>query len=214
MIGAHVRTTDSSFCNATGFMDAVRPILPNLRSYARRLTGNGADGDDLVQDTLTRAWKARDRFEAGTNLKAWMMRIERNSFLSGRQRDRRCVDLDSELMERRLVEGPRQEEAIHFANLDRAIEALSAGQREAFRNVAGGQGYKQAAEKLGIAESTLKSRVSRARAALVRALESGPTAVIANDHSSSLRMEGVDYGEAETGTIYEAWKRSGSRTIG
>ena len=195
-----------SFGSAAGFMDAVRPILPSLRAYGRRLTGNLPDTDDLVQDTLARAWGARGRFEAGTNLKAWMMRIERNSFLNGRRRAARQIELDPEVLDRTLSEPAAQEERLHLGDLDRAVHALPAVQREAFEAVSSGIRYDDLAQKLGVPEGTLKSRVSRARSAILDSIDKGirpqelylvPTA-----------------GQADTTSLYEAWKRSGSRTIG
>jgi RNA polymerase sigma-70 factor (ECF subfamily) len=197
---------EPSFGSAAGFMAAVRPILPALRAYGRHLTGNLPDSDDLVQDTLARAWQARDGFQPGTNLKAWMIRIERNSFLTHIRRNRRMVELDPETLERQLVETAAQEEQLNLEDLDRAIGALPAVQREAFVGVSQGNRYEAVAEQLGIAEGTLKSRVSRARIALVGALE--------NFEAAPKRTAGKPAVQGTSTTTYQQWKKSGSRIIG
>ena len=202
---------EPGFGSSAGFMRAVRPILPLLRAHARRFTGNVPDSDDLVQDTLIRAWKARERFEPGTNLKAWMIRIERNSFLNGRRRASRQVDLDPESIDRYLIEGPTQGEQLHFADLSRAVDALPEAQRQAFAGVTAGRRYADIASELGISEGTLKSRVSRARVAIVRALEAGKPVDILPGAATD---EVAGTTEPAASPIYEAWKRSGSRMIG
>jgi len=196
---------DTPFRSAAGFAKAIRPILPVLRGYARRLTGNSPDSDDLVQDTLTRAWRARERFVPGTNLKAWMVRIERNSFLSGRRRANRQVDVDPEVFAN-LSEAPAQEEALHFADLHRAIDALPEGQRQAFLSASTGDPYEAVAEQFGIAEGTVRSRVFRARAAIIASLESG-------DRGATIQELPREPG-AKASSRYDEWKRSGSRMIG
>src|SRR3954467_11947370 len=66
--------------------------LPNLRAFALSLTHNVTYADDLVQDTILRAWANLDRFEVGTNLQAWLFTILRNSFYSQHRKKRREVE--------------------------------------------------------------------------------------------------------------------------
>ena len=73
-----------------------------LSAYARRLTGGGADADDLLQDTMLRCWTARASFAAGTSLAAWARTVMKNSFLTGRRRARFHADLPEEARDRML----------------------------------------------------------------------------------------------------------------
>lgn len=196
----------SSFLTEAGFMKAVDPILPLLRARARRMTGNVNDGDDLVQDTLVRAWRYRDRFEPGSNLKAWMIQIERNSFLSDLRRVRPTVELPPDYAHTGLRVNAGQETNLHMEDLDRAVRTLPREQHDAFVVAQGGKRYREASQQLGISERALKSRVARARSAIVRSLDAAPPFPL------------KDVGTAEparpTLTRYEEWKRAGSRTIG
>ena len=71
--------------------DELITHLPALRAFALSLTRSGASADDLVQDTVVKAWTHIDRFELGTNMRAWLFAILRNTFYSGRRRSaRRC----------------------------------------------------------------------------------------------------------------------------
>ena len=69
-----------------GFVAAVDAVLPALRRYARHLSRDQGEGDDLVQETMTRAWAARTRFQPGTNFRAWLFRTVRNACLMKRRR--------------------------------------------------------------------------------------------------------------------------------
>lgn len=135
-----------------------------------------------------------------------MIRIERNSFLSGRRRGRLQVDLDSDALDRRSTAPPTQEEALYFADFDRAMDGLPDVQRQAFVGVSEGRRYDDLASMLGVAEGTVRSRVFRARAALARALETV---------SGTAEAQGDDGQEAGAeNATYAAWKRSGTRLIG
>lgn len=74
---------------ASAFETAVRPHLDALYRTALRMTGQAASAEDLVQETVTRAYRAFDRFEAGTNLKAWLFRILTNASINEFRRARR-----------------------------------------------------------------------------------------------------------------------------
>lgn len=128
--------------------------------------------DDLVQETLLKAWAARDRFEPGTNMRAWTFIILRNAYLTEMRRGRFRGDYDEDLAERTLVTPAGQEGPIHLADLHRALMVLPPERREALLLVgAGGFSYEEAARICGCATGTVKSRVGRARAALNAMLE-------------------------------------------
>jgi RNA polymerase sigma-70 factor (ECF subfamily) len=145
-----------------------------LRAYGRSLSGDIDRADDLVQDTMLKAWASRHRFAAGTSMKAWTFVILRNVFLSQMRRQKFHGEYDAVAAERLLVAAPLQEEATNVADIQRAMLELSADQREALILVgAGGMSYEEAAQICDVAVGTMKSRVSRARTALAAILASG-----------------------------------------
>lgn len=166
--GAVTRLDDAAF------KAELAAVVPHLRAYGRSLTGDIDRADDLVQDTMLKAWASRDRFAAGTSMKAWTFVILRNVFLSQMRRQKFHGDYDELTAERLLVAAPLQEEATHVADIQRALLELSADQREALILVgAGGMSYEEAAGICNVAVGTMKSRVSRARAALEAIIASG-----------------------------------------
>ena len=76
---------------APGWRNEVVALIPALRAFAWSLSHNAADADDLVQDTLIKAWTHRDKFEPGTNLRAWLFTILRNTYYTAVVRRRREV---------------------------------------------------------------------------------------------------------------------------
>ena len=128
------------------------------------LCGNRDYADDLVQDTLMRAWGKMDRFQAGTNLHAWLFTILRNLFHSEyRKRRREVEDADGKYAAALSVQ-PEQMPHLDFEDLQKALARLPHDQREALLLVgASGFSYEQAAEICGCAVGTIKSRVNRAR---------------------------------------------------
>ena len=76
------RAVDLSASDKQRFQDEAMPLLDSLYAGALRMTRNPADAEDLVQDTLLRAYRAFDRFEPGTNLKAWLFRIMTNAYIN------------------------------------------------------------------------------------------------------------------------------------
>jgi len=151
--------------------DELRAAMPNLRAFAMSLCGNRDRADDLVQDTLIRAWAKMDRFEAGTNLNAWLFTILRNGFYSDyRHRVREVEDADGSYAGR-LFSIPDQEAHLDLEDFQKALMTLSADHREALLLV-GVEGftYEQAAEICGCVLGTIKSRVNRARTRLAALL--------------------------------------------
>ncbi|WBQ10944.1 sigma-70 family RNA polymerase sigma factor [Hyphomonadaceae bacterium ML37] len=149
------------------FHDQLRIETPELRRHAIRLTRDWHRAQDLVQETLTKAWANRARYTPGTNLRAWLHTILRNTFLSDvRKRRREVEDADGHLTAR-LSQPPSQDHAVALSQLMTAMTALPESQRQALTLV-GATGFSQeeAAIRLGCAIGTIKSRVSRARASL------------------------------------------------
>jgi RNA polymerase sigma-70 factor (ECF subfamily) len=144
--------------------DELRAAIPNLRAFAMSLCGNRGYADDLVQDTLVRAWGKMDRFEAGTNLHAWLFTILRHVFYSDRRKKVREVEDADGSYANRLTTVPNQEGHLDLEDFHQALMRLPADQREALILV-GVEGftYEEAAEISGCVAGTIKSRVNRAR---------------------------------------------------
>jgi RNA polymerase sigma-70 factor (ECF subfamily) len=165
--------TDSSK-PVSDFKADLVALIPFLRAFARSLCGHADEADDLAQETLTRAWKARHSFAPGTNLKAWVFTILRNQFYSERRRSWRQMAWDQDKAERIPSGSNDQEAASHLSDLARAMHGLTAEQREALILVSvGGFAYAEAASICGCAIGTVKSRVARARANLITLLDGG-----------------------------------------
>ena len=156
------------------FKRELAAVIPHLRAFGRSLSGSRDLADDLVQETLMKAWAARERFQAGTNMRAWTFIILRNHFLSQMRRARFKGEWDDLVADRMLAAPAGQDKQIELADLQRALLQLPASQREALILVgAGGFAYEEAAEICGVAVGTIKSRVARGRAALEHLLEDG-----------------------------------------
>ena len=139
-------------------------LLPNLRAFARSLSGNVDSADDLVQETLVKAWRSRDSFTSGTNLKAWLFAILRNTYISDiRKRKREVPDPDGLLAGQLAVKGS-QEGHVDMQDFVTALAQLPQDQKEALLLVgAEGFSYEEVALMCGCAVGTIKSRVNRAR---------------------------------------------------
>ncbi|RVT95796.1 sigma-70 family RNA polymerase sigma factor [Rhodovarius crocodyli] len=148
-------------------------LVPQLRGYARRMVVTG-EGDDLVQDVLTRALAAKDRFQDGTNLRAWLFTILRNRFYNFyANREKRTLPLDDATAETLRIE-PVQEWSLRNADLKRALAQLPPTLREALLLSAGAEmSYAEIGEVIGCPSGTVKSRVFRARQELARLLDGG-----------------------------------------
>jgi RNA polymerase sigma-70 factor (ECF subfamily) len=151
------------------FRDEVISLIPPLRGYAIALTRSSTEADDLVQDALVRAWQFRSGFRVGTNLKAWLYKILRNTFYTQSERRWRTVqDVDGKLAAQ-LTCNPDQEWRLVYDELLEALGHLSKDTRDALLLVvAAGLTYEEAAEITGCAVGTMKSRVNRARERLAK----------------------------------------------
>jgi RNA polymerase sigma-70 factor, ECF subfamily len=147
-------------------------LVPQLHTFARSLCRDGVRADDLVQEALLRAFDNLERFKPGTNLKAWLFTIVRNEHYSQlRRRKFEAHDVTNDLLPEPSVP-PDHDGELELRDLNRALAVLSPGQRAALILVsASGFSYEEAASICGCAVGTIKSRVARARAALLAMLE-------------------------------------------
>lgn len=158
--------------SAPSWRDEVVGLIPALRAFAWSLSHNGSDADDLVQDTLIKAWTHRDKFQPGTNLRAWLFTILRNTYYTNVVRRRREVRDETGQYAATLHSAPTQEWTVAMRALQAALQQLPAEHREALILVgAAGLSYEEAAEICGCALGTIKSRVNRARARLLKLMD-------------------------------------------
>jgi RNA polymerase sigma-70 factor (ECF subfamily) len=149
-------------------------LIPRLRRYARALVGDRASADDLVQDTLERAWAKLHLYRRGTDLRAWLFTVMHNVHVNKVRATRVTDTLDDEMPE--LALRPPQGDALMVRDLDRAIALLPAEQRAVLLLVTlEDMSYDEVARTLGIPIGTVMSRLSRAREKL-RGLMLGQTA--------------------------------------
>src|SRR5471032_2551003 len=156
------------------FHEQLKTILPRLRVYALSLTRDRDAADDLVHDTVVKALTGRKSFQPGTNLSAWVFRIQRNEFISGLRRTRPTVPVDSVIADS-LSHPAHQESRLVMREFMCAFGKLAATQREALLlAVLEGESYEVIAAHTGVSV-TVKSRISRARDTLERLLLEGDT---------------------------------------
>jgi RNA polymerase sigma-70 factor (ECF subfamily) len=148
------RRTDYDTATAT-WRDDVVALIPALRAFAWSLSHNSADADDLVQDTLIKAWTHRAKFEPGTNLRAWLFTILRNTYYTAVVRRRREVSDENGKHAATLSAAPTQDWSVAMRSLQAALHRT----------------YEEAAEICGCALGTIKSRVNRARARLLKIMD-------------------------------------------
>ena len=145
--------------------------IPHLRAFARTFCSDPARADDLVQETLIKAWKNLHSFQTGTNFKAWLFTILRNAYFSEFRKRKREVDDPDETHTKSLAVSPEQPGHLDLADLRVALSELPVDQREALLLVgAEGFSYEEAAQICGCAVGTVKSRVNRARKRLAELL--------------------------------------------
>lgn len=156
------------------FEQELLALLPRLRRFARGLSQNAADADDLCQAALERALKSREQWQAGTRLDSWMYRITRNIWIDNRRATRRRgihADIDDGVMQIADDSHTRMEVSVELGDVEKAMAKLPDEQREAVILVlVEGYAYREAAEILEVPIGTLTSRLVRGREALVREL--------------------------------------------
>lgn len=159
---------------ADDFRQSLTEVLPDLRAYARALESNHARADDIVQEALMKAWTARDRFEPGTNLKAWLFAIIRNVRISQFRKTKwETEDVDGVCAAAQSAPAT-QELRMTLLEVEEALRLLPEEQREAIVMIgASGLTYEEASAVAGVSVEALKSRVARGRRALAELLRSG-----------------------------------------
>lgn len=161
------------------FRDNLLEAMKSLRAFSRTFHRDAARAEDLVQDTMLKAWSKREQFKEGSNMRAWLFTILRNTYLSElRKKKREVEDVDGALTAG-LAEKPAQEGHMAMLDFRAALDQLNDEQREALILVgASGFSYDEAAKIVGTAPGTVKSRVSRARKVLAELMgESGDNIV-------------------------------------
>ncbi|WP_445504023.1 sigma-70 family RNA polymerase sigma factor [Microvirga sp. G4-2] len=177
--------------NDTKRMDVIGLLGP-LRRYARSLTRDETQAEDLVQDTLVRAYERRASFRSGGNLRGWLLSILHNTFIDQRRRhvaEYRRLEQAAAFVDTEAP--PEQESRVRLQQVQTAFMSLPDEQRAALHLVAiEGLPYQEAADALKIPVGTLMSRLGRARAAL-RGFEAGSDlSRPAQNKSPSLRIVG------------------------
>jgi RNA polymerase sigma-70 factor (ECF subfamily) len=137
-------------------------LIPRLRRYARALVGDRAAADDLVQDTLERAWAKLHLYRRGTDLRAWLFTVMHNVHVNKVRATRPTDTLEDEMPE--LAQRASQGDSLMVRDLDRSISRLPAEQRSVLLLVTlEDMSYDEVARTLGIPIGTVMSRLSRAR---------------------------------------------------
>ncbi|MGP9790119.1 sigma-70 family RNA polymerase sigma factor [Roseinatronobacter sp. NSM] len=176
--------------------DEIVTHLPALRAFARGLSGDMAGADDLVQETVLKAWTKFDQYNAGTNLRAWLFTILRNTYLSKRRKQSREVSDGDGIFAARMASKPDHDGRLALQELAAAMTLLPLEQREALILV-GAMGFsiEEAAQTCNCAPGTIKSRANRARKALAEILylEKGENPE-ATDKSVAMVMAGAPNG--------------------
>ena len=154
--------------------DGLVDHLPALRAFALSLTRNSATADDMVQDTVVKAWTNIDKFQANTNMRAWLFTILRNTYYSSRRKlNREVADVDG-VFTATLSVKPDHDGRMQLSDFKKAFETLPDEQREALILVgASGFSYEEAASMCKVAVGTIKSRANRGRAKLTELLQLG-----------------------------------------
>ncbi|HEV2561672.1 MAG TPA: sigma-70 family RNA polymerase sigma factor [Rhizomicrobium sp.] len=154
------------------FGEDLIALIPHLRAFSRMLCAERTLAEDMAQEALLKAWRSQDHFVPGTNLKAWLFTILRNEFYSHMRRGKRETSWDDNLGRRIPAPADEQESALHLSDTAWALGELPERQRESLILVGvGGFSYEDAANISSIRVGTVKSRVARARAALVKILD-------------------------------------------
>jgi RNA polymerase sigma-70 factor, ECF subfamily len=173
------------------FRDEMIAAIPGLRAFGISLTSRSDRADDLVQETLMKAWKHHDSFQPGTNMKAWLYTILRNEFYSHLRKRRREVEDADGLHASRVAVQAEQHGHLDMADLKVALQQLPEDQREAIILVgASGFSYEEAATICNVAIGTIKSRVNRARKKLGELMQIDS----ANEFAADLALRGVPTG--------------------
>lgn len=147
-------------------LEILQSYVPALTAFAKSLRMSRPDAEDIAHDTIIKAWRARDQFEGGTNLKAWLFTIAKNNWLSARRHNQCFERISPVLQKSSLVIDCEAGELIDAEKLAERVQALAPHHREVVLLFATGRPYYELARELGIPDGTFKSRLFRAREAL------------------------------------------------
>lgn len=180
------RTIQSEPVQSLAPRDELVTHLGVLRAFALSLCRNASLADDLVQETVMKAWKSIGSFEEGTNMRAWLFTILRNTYYTVHRKSSREVgDTDGNFAATLSVK-PDHDGRLAIKDFLVAFDLLPDEQREALTLVgASGFTYQEAAEMCGVATGTMKSRVNRARLRLIELLD------LSEDDSMELTDKGT-----------------------
>ncbi len=152
--------------------DDIVDFIPAMRAYAWVLTRRHEEADDLVQDTLTKAIAKVDSYRLGTNLRAWLFTIMRNTFLNDIVKAKRLQTGTKDCVSTIVTSPPTQEWSVRGRELMQAVDRLPRHYREMLVLVLiNGESYETAAQIVGVRIGTVKSRLNRARAMVAEQLE-------------------------------------------
>ena len=179
-----------------GFEELAVPLLDSLYNFARWLAQNPNDAEDLVQETYLKALRSFASFQSGTNFRAWIFQILRNTFLSSRSRLewRMTVAMDSEEDGPELAVDTETPETILMNRsnshlVQRAIEDLPMHYRETLLLCEVEEmSYQEIAEVLSIPIGTVMSRLARARKSVRESLLSAPSVPLSRELSLPIEM--------------------------
>jgi RNA polymerase sigma-70 factor (ECF subfamily) len=165
------------------FRERLIAEIPGLRAFAISLCGTVHHADDLVQDTLLKAWERSHSFETGSNLKAWLLTILRNTYFAPhRRRPRDVQDVDG-IYTNSIATPPSQQSAVEISEFRAALAKLSEEHREVLILAgASGLSYEETAQICGVAVRTVKSRLNRARYRLAELLRICGPEDLGSDH--------------------------------
>jgi RNA polymerase sigma-70 factor (ECF subfamily) len=165
------------------FEEQALPFLEDVYRFARSMTRDEADADDLVQETYLRAYRSWDTFQPGSDARRWLFTIARNAFLRSREREQRKVSVGDDAELEMMAAGQSQiatprgelEAALSRLDLAPAIDRALRDLPDVFRTAVTlvdveGQSYDEAAEVLGVPVGTIRSRLFRGRRLLQDAL--------------------------------------------
>ncbi len=143
---------------------AILACIPSLRRYARGLTGDPHRADDLVQDTLERAWSRYSRWQRRGELRAWMFGIMHNHFIDGVRANHRQAEQAGAGDLPDVPVRATQTDHLEVRDLDRCLQGLPAEQREVLLLVCVEDlSYQETVQVLGVPIGTVMSRLSRTR---------------------------------------------------
>jgi RNA polymerase sigma-70 factor, ECF subfamily len=190
------------------FTAELSTLIPRARAFAYCLCHNAAEADDVVQESLVRALRARESYTPGTNMRAWLFMIIRNHYFTSRRQAWRQSAMAPEETDLRGAQASAADSTLELDEVRRALARLPEGLRSALVLVgAGGMAYDEAAEILQVEIGTIKSRVSRARGQLARIMAEGtpfdgqrPTTAMSSIVEQFERLRGSHRGLGQAAT--------------